>query len=305
MPSGACVIRYEGARGVVWRIKYLDAEGRQVKETVGREADGWTRQKAERALGAKLDAVARGHAEAEAPHVRRSHRRVRAVALPAKPRKKSTLVDYRATIRHHLRPALGHSTSRSCRGHRRSSSGTRATRSLPACRRRRSATTSSSPDSCSRRLGGGGGCRRTRSSSSSPRRCPTTKRRRSTAAEIAAVLKAYSVLEAAADDAEKPWYAAARRMTTRGALDRPASRRAARVAVAGRRTARTADPRSAAVRPKRDHHAEEPGGPPDAPARRRGGEGARGAVRRRRGIGRPSRSCSAIRRSGRRSTRRS
>ncbi|HYH61251.1 MAG TPA: hypothetical protein VD766_05245 [Solirubrobacterales bacterium] len=60
MPSGACVLRYEGARGVVWRVKYRDADGRQVKETLGREADGWTRQKAERALGAKLDAVERG-----------------------------------------------------------------------------------------------------------------------------------------------------------------------------------------------------------------------------------------------------
>ena len=28
MPSGACVIRYEGARGVMWRMKYADADGR-------------------------------------------------------------------------------------------------------------------------------------------------------------------------------------------------------------------------------------------------------------------------------------
>jgi integrase len=35
-----------------------------------------------------------------------------------------------------------------------------------------------------------------------------------TAAEIAAVLKAYRTLEAAAKDAEKPWWAAARHMTT-------------------------------------------------------------------------------------------
>lgn len=35
-----------------------------------------------------------------------------------------------------------------------------------------------------------------------------------TAAEIAAVLKAYLVLEQAAEGDEKPWYAAARRMTT-------------------------------------------------------------------------------------------
>ena len=35
MPSGAAVIKYEGKRGVVWRVKYNDADGRQVKETLG------------------------------------------------------------------------------------------------------------------------------------------------------------------------------------------------------------------------------------------------------------------------------
>jgi site-specific recombinase XerC len=40
------VIRYAGKRGVVWRIKYVDATGKQVQETLGREADGWTRKKA-------------------------------------------------------------------------------------------------------------------------------------------------------------------------------------------------------------------------------------------------------------------
>jgi hypothetical protein len=44
VPSGAAVIRYDGVRGVVWRVKYRDADGRQAKETLGREADGWTRQ---------------------------------------------------------------------------------------------------------------------------------------------------------------------------------------------------------------------------------------------------------------------
>lgn len=37
MPRGAAVIRYEGPRGVSWKVKYLDADGRQVKETLGRE----------------------------------------------------------------------------------------------------------------------------------------------------------------------------------------------------------------------------------------------------------------------------
>ena len=40
MPSGGCVIRYDGQRGVVWKIKYRDGAGVQVKETVGAERDG-------------------------------------------------------------------------------------------------------------------------------------------------------------------------------------------------------------------------------------------------------------------------
>jgi hypothetical protein len=28
MPDGAAVIKYEGKRGTVWRIKYRDSEGR-------------------------------------------------------------------------------------------------------------------------------------------------------------------------------------------------------------------------------------------------------------------------------------
>ena len=35
MPDGACTIKYEGRRGVVWKIKYRDAAGKQVKETLG------------------------------------------------------------------------------------------------------------------------------------------------------------------------------------------------------------------------------------------------------------------------------
>jgi hypothetical protein len=44
MPSGAAVIRYDGKRGTVWRIKYRDATGKQVKETIGAERDGVTRK---------------------------------------------------------------------------------------------------------------------------------------------------------------------------------------------------------------------------------------------------------------------
>ena len=79
-----------------------------MQETVGRETDGWTRQKAERALGAKLDAVTRGHRKPKRRTFGDLIDEFDAVALPAKPRKKTTLVDYGCTIRMHLRPALGH-----------------------------------------------------------------------------------------------------------------------------------------------------------------------------------------------------
>jgi integrase len=108
MPSGSGVVRYEGKRvGVVWRICYLDADGRQIMETVGRESDGWNHQRAERELGVRLAAVERG--------MRKPKRRTfgdladefEAVSLMAKPRKRTTLTDYRSTIKNHLRPYFG------------------------------------------------------------------------------------------------------------------------------------------------------------------------------------------------------
>lgn len=60
MASG-CVLRYEGPRGVSWRIKFADADGRQVMETVGREAEGVTRKRAEAELRERLVRVDRKH----------------------------------------------------------------------------------------------------------------------------------------------------------------------------------------------------------------------------------------------------
>ncbi len=59
MPSGACVIRYNGRRGIVWRVKYADADG-QVMETVGAERDGVTRKRAESELRDRLVKVEKG-----------------------------------------------------------------------------------------------------------------------------------------------------------------------------------------------------------------------------------------------------
>jgi integrase len=58
MPSGS-VIKYNGPRGVVWRVKFRDADGRQVQETVGGERDGVTRKQAEAELRERLVRVER------------------------------------------------------------------------------------------------------------------------------------------------------------------------------------------------------------------------------------------------------
>ena len=52
------VWRYEGKRGVVWRIRYRDATGRRVLETLGKEPT-WNRRLAERELRRRLVDVER------------------------------------------------------------------------------------------------------------------------------------------------------------------------------------------------------------------------------------------------------
>lgn len=106
MPRGAAVLRYDGARGVSWRIKYVDAAGRQVKETLGREPE-WDRRKAERALGARLADVEKGMQKPKRRTFDDLADEFEAVGLTAKPRKKSTVIDYKATLRNHLRPSFG------------------------------------------------------------------------------------------------------------------------------------------------------------------------------------------------------
>lgn len=59
MPSGACVLRREGVRGAVWYVKFRDADGRQVKERLGPETEGWTERTAKRELRHRLSDVER------------------------------------------------------------------------------------------------------------------------------------------------------------------------------------------------------------------------------------------------------
>ena len=107
MARGSAVIPYHGKRGTVWRIKYADADGKQVMETVGSERDGWIEDEGRARPRSEAGRGRAGDAEAEQAHVRRPRHRVRRVALAAKPRKKSTVIDYKATIRNHLSPAFG------------------------------------------------------------------------------------------------------------------------------------------------------------------------------------------------------
>lgn len=67
MPSGAAVVRYAGKRGVVWRIKYADADGRHVMETLGPEREGWTERKAAAELRERLVRVERQRYRRPAP----------------------------------------------------------------------------------------------------------------------------------------------------------------------------------------------------------------------------------------------
>jgi integrase len=105
--SAGSVIRYDGKRGAVWRIKFRDATYRQVMETLGREADGWNRNRAERALGARL-------AEVEQSRWRKPEKlafaafaeRFQTEVLPGRNLKPSTLLDYETMLRLHLVPAF-------------------------------------------------------------------------------------------------------------------------------------------------------------------------------------------------------
>src|SRR5689334_3252174 len=108
MPSGACVIKRSGVRGVVWYVKYRDATGKQVKERLGRVEEGWTKRKAEAELRAKLTAV-------EKEGFKRPERVTFASFADewldgyadARSLKRSTKRGYRVIVDKHLTPKLG------------------------------------------------------------------------------------------------------------------------------------------------------------------------------------------------------
>ena len=101
------VWRYEGKRGVSWRIRYSDAGGKRVLETLGREPE-WNRKRAESELRARLVAVERqGYRKPEKLTFAAFAERWLEEYLPGRGLKLTTVDGYRQALRKHLLPYFG------------------------------------------------------------------------------------------------------------------------------------------------------------------------------------------------------
>jgi integrase len=103
VPSGACVLRYDGSRGTTYSIKYVDAGGRQVRERLGKASEGWTRRKAESVLRRRLVDVERDSYRKPDPVSFESFAREWLDTYPvAREHRRTTRADYRAMVENHL-----------------------------------------------------------------------------------------------------------------------------------------------------------------------------------------------------------
>jgi integrase len=101
------VWRYEGPRGVSWRIRYRDASGRRVLETLGKEP-AWSRRRAEAELRRRLVDVEReGYRKPEKLTFAAFSERWLRDYLPARGLKRTTVNSYEAALRCHLLPYFG------------------------------------------------------------------------------------------------------------------------------------------------------------------------------------------------------
>jgi integrase len=108
MPAGACVIRYQGARGVTWKVKYRDASGRQVKEALGAESEGWNRKRARAELRERLVRVERdGYRRPEPTTFAAFARRWPDEYSDRRQHRRTTRHDYRGLVENHLIPHFG------------------------------------------------------------------------------------------------------------------------------------------------------------------------------------------------------
>jgi integrase len=102
------VVVYEGRRGRVFRLRYRDAEGERIVETLGLEQDGWTATKAEAELRDRLVDVKRERRRKIRPATFGDFALHWLETYPeARGLKKSTRVAYRTIVKRHLIPVLG------------------------------------------------------------------------------------------------------------------------------------------------------------------------------------------------------
>lgn len=101
------VWRYEGKRGVVWRIRYRDASGRRILETLGREPQ-WNRNRAETELRRRLVDVEReGYTRPQELTFAEFAERWLTEYLPGRGLKLTTTDGYRQALKCHLLPFFG------------------------------------------------------------------------------------------------------------------------------------------------------------------------------------------------------
>jgi integrase len=109
-PKWGRVWRYQGPRGVTWRIRYRDATGRRILETLGKEP-AWDRTRAQKELRRRLVDVERDNYRKPEPlTVAAFAERWQTEHLPGRGLKLTTLDSYRQALNRHLLPSLGHHT---------------------------------------------------------------------------------------------------------------------------------------------------------------------------------------------------
>jgi integrase len=102
------VIRYAGKRGATWSIRYRDADGRRVSETLGRALDGWDKKRATEALRERLVDVKREGRRKLEPITFATFAREWLASYPAtKDLKRSTTEGYTSIVEGHLIPEFG------------------------------------------------------------------------------------------------------------------------------------------------------------------------------------------------------
>ena len=106
------IVRHDSVRGFVVRLRYADATGRRVCETLGLEQDGWTQRRAEEALRERLVDVKRDKLTKARPlRFEEFAREAIEGYLDAKGRRHTTRTGYLAVLDQHLGPYFGRCSS--------------------------------------------------------------------------------------------------------------------------------------------------------------------------------------------------